>query len=78
MNLAHADKLARDNNGKMFLLVRQDQFDRSVDAKRMKTKIFREPLPEFLNKTTERIEPKKTRVGKGTKFGGEFKKSLQS
>ena len=38
MDLAHVDKLAKDNNGVKYLLVRQDLFDRTVDAKRMKTK----------------------------------------
>ena len=33
MDLAYVDKLAKDNNGVKYLLVRQDLFDRSVDAK---------------------------------------------
>ena len=32
------DKLAKDKNGVNCLLVRQDLFDRTVDAKGMKTK----------------------------------------
>ena len=38
MNLAYVDKLAKDNNGVKYLLVRQDLFVRTVDAKGMKTK----------------------------------------
>ena len=38
MKLTYLDKLAKDKNGAMYLLVRQDLFDRTVDAKGMKTK----------------------------------------
>ena len=38
MGLAYVDKVAKDNNGVKYLLVRQDLFDRTVDAKGMKTK----------------------------------------
>ena len=38
MGLAYLHNLAKDNNGVKYLLVRQDLFDRTVDAKRMKTK----------------------------------------
>ena len=38
MDLAYVDKLAKDNNGVMYLPVRQDLFDGTVDAKGMKTK----------------------------------------
>ena len=40
MNLAYVDKLAKDNNGERYLLVRQDLFDRTVDAKGIKIKRF--------------------------------------
>ena len=33
MDLAYVDKLAKDNNGVKYLVVRQDLFDRTVDAK---------------------------------------------
>ena len=36
MDLAYVDKLAKDKNGVKYLLVRQDLFDRTVDAKGMK------------------------------------------
>ena len=37
MDVAYVDKLAKDNNGVKYLLVRQDLVDRTVDAKGMKT-----------------------------------------
>ena len=37
MDLAYNDKLAKDNNGLKCLQVRQELFDRTVDAKGMKT-----------------------------------------
>ena len=33
MDLAYVDKLAKDNTGVKYLLVRQDLIDRTVDAK---------------------------------------------
>ena len=47
MNLAYLDKLAKDMNGVKYLLVRQDLFVRTVDAKRMKTKIPRKLFVHF-------------------------------
>ena len=41
-DLAFVDKLAKDNNGVKFFLVRQDLFDRTVDAKGRKTKDCKE------------------------------------
>ena len=38
LDLAYVDKLAKDNNGVKYLLVPQDLFDRTVYAKRRKTK----------------------------------------
>ena len=38
MDLAYVHKLANDNNGVKYLLVRQEMFDRTVDAKGMKRK----------------------------------------
>ena len=38
MDLSYVDKLAKNGNGVISFLVRQDVFDRTVDAKRMKTK----------------------------------------
>ena len=47
LDLAYVDKLAKDNNGVKCLLVRQDLFDRSVDAKRMKKKIPGKLIVQF-------------------------------
>ena len=73
-DLAYVDKLAKDNNGVKYLLVRQDLFDRTVDAKGMKTKDSKETVRAFLTMITKRIDPKKIWVVKGTEFAGEFKK----
>ena len=38
MDMVHVDKLAKDENGVEYLLVRQDLFDKTVAAKRLETK----------------------------------------
>ena len=73
MYLAYVDKLAKDNNGVKYLLVLQDLFDRTVDAKGMKTKDSKETVRAFLTMITKRNRPKKIWVHKGTEFAGEFK-----
>ena len=73
MDLAYVDKLAKDNNGVKYLLV-QDLFDRTVDAKGMKTKDSKETVRSFLTMITKKNRPKKNWVDKGTKFAGEFQK----
>ena len=57
-----------------YLLVRQDLFDRTVDAKILKTKDSKETIRAFLTTITEKIRPKKIWVDKGTEFAGGFKK----
>ena len=47
MDLAYVDKLAKENNGVRFLLVRQDLFERTVNAKGMKAKDSRETVKAF-------------------------------
>ena len=47
MDLAYVDKLAKENNGVKYLLVRQDLFDRTVNAKGMKTKDSQETVKTF-------------------------------
>ena len=74
MDLAYVDKLAKENNGLKFLLVRQDLFDRTVNAKGMKTKDSQETVKAFSSMSTKRNRPKKIWVDKGTKFAGAFKK----
>ena len=74
MDLAYVDKLAKDNNGVKYLPVRQDLFDRTVDAKGMKTKDSKETVRAFLTMITKKNRPKNIWVDKGTEFAGEFKK----
>ena len=78
MDLAYVDKLAKDNNGVMYLLVRQDLFDRTVDAKGMKTKDSKETVRAFLTMITKRNRPEKISVDNGTEFAGEFKKLFKA
>ena len=74
MDLAYVDKLAKENNGVKYLLVRQDLFDRTVNAKGMKTKDSQETVKAFSAMITKRNRPKKIWVDKGTEFDGAFKK----
>ena len=59
MDLAYVDKLANDKNGVKYLLVRQDLFDRTVDAKGMKSKDSKETVRAFLTMITKKNRPKK-------------------
>ena len=54
MDLAYVDKLAKDNNGVKYLLVRQDLCDRTVDARGMKTKDSKETVGAFLTTITKK------------------------
>ena len=74
IDLAYVDKLAKDSNGVKYLLVRQDLFDRTVDAKGMKSKDSKETVRAFLSIITKKNRPKKIWVDKGSDFAGEFKK----
>ena len=68
------DKLAKDKNGVKYLIVRQDLFHGTVDAKGMKTKNSKETVQAFLTMITKKGRHKKIWVDKGIKFAGEFKK----
>ena len=74
MDLAYVDKLAKEINGVKFLLVVQDLFDKTVNAKGMKTKDSQETVKAFSSMITKRIRPKKIWVDRGTEFAGAFKK----
>ena len=74
MDLAYVDELSKVKNGVKYLLVRQDLFDRNVDAKGMKTKDSKETVKTFSKKITKRNRPKKIWVDQGTEYAGEFKK----
>ena len=49
-------------------------FDRTVNAKGMKTKEYQETVKAFSSMITKRNGPKKAWVDKGTEFAGEFRK----
>ena len=74
MDLAYVDKLAKQNNGVKYLLVRQELFDRIVNAKGMKTKDSQETVKAFSAMILKRNRPKKIWVDKGTEFAGACKK----
>ena len=74
MDLAYVDELSKHKDGVKYLLVRQDLFDRTVDAKGMKTKDSKETLCGFLTMILKKNRPNKIWVDKGTEFAGEFKK----
>ena len=73
MDLDYVDKLAKENNGVKYLLVRQDMFDGTVDAKGMKTKDSKETVKTFSKTITKKNIPKQIWVHQGTEFAGEFK-----
>ena len=74
MDLAYDDVLTKENNSVKFWLVRQHLFDRTVNAKGMKTKDSQETVKAFLSMITKKNRPKKIWVDKGTEFVGAFKK----
>ena len=74
LDLAYVDKLARENNGVKYLLVRQDLFDRTVNAKGMKTKDSQETVRAFSSMINKRNRPEKIWVDKGAEFAGTSKK----
>ena len=73
MDLGYVDKLAKENNGAKYLLVRQDLIDRTVNADGMKTKHSQETVKAFSSMITKRNRPKKIWVDKGTEIAGAFK-----
>ena len=54
MDLAYVDKVAKENNGVKYLLVRQDLLGRTVNAKRMKTKGSQENVKAFSSMITKK------------------------
>ena len=77
MDLVYVDQLAKDINGKRYILVRQDLFDRNVHAKGMKTKGSMETVRAFLNLITKK-QSQKIWIDKGTEFAGELKKLCEA
>ena len=74
IDLAYNDKLAKDYKVVKYLLVRQDLFDRTVDAKGMKSKDSKETVRALLSMITKKNRTRKIWVDKGTEFAEEFKK----
>ena len=72
--LTYVDKLGKDNNGVNYLLVRQELFDRSVDANGMKTKDSKETVRAFLTMITKKKRPQKIWIDKEGELAEEFKK----
>ena len=77
MDLAYVDKLARDKNDVKFLLVLQDLFDRTADAKGMKTEDSKVTVHAFWF-WLQKNRPKKLWVNKGPNVAGDFKKLCKS
>ena len=67
LDVTYFHKLSKDNNGVTYLLVRQDLFDRTVDAKGMKRKDSKKSVETFSKKITKKKRPKKG-VDQRTKF----------
>ena len=72
LDLAYVDKLANDNNGVKYLLVRQDVFDRTMDAKGIKMKGAKDTLNASMKMITKKNRPKKLWVDEGGEFEAEF------
>ena len=71
--LAYVDKPANSNNGVKYLLLRQNLFDRTVDARGMKTKVSKETVRAILTTNTKQNQPTKICVDRGTEIAGEFR-----
>ena len=71
-DLAYVDKMAAETNGVKYLLVRQDLYDRTVNAKGMKTKDSEETVKTFPSMITKKNRPKKNWVDQRTEFAGAF------
>ena len=59
MDLTFVNKLANENNSVKYPLVLQDLYDRTVDAKKMKTEDLKETACALLTKITEKNRFKK-------------------
>ena len=68
MDLAYVNKFGKENNGVNYLLVRQDLFYRTVQAKRMKTKDCQETVTAFSTMITKKIARKRFGWTRGPKL----------
>ena len=71
---AYLEKLISDNNGVKYLLVNQDLFGGTVDARGMKTKVSKGTARSFLTMITKKNRSTRLWVDNGTKFAGFFQK----
>ena len=74
MDLAYVDKFDKGNNGLKYLLVRQNLFGITVNAKKMTTKDAKDTVRAFLTMITKKNRPEIIHVQKGTECAGEFEK----
>ena len=74
MDLAFVDNLAKNNNRIKYLLVRQDMFVRTVDAKGIKTKDSTKTVKFFSGMVTKKSQPKTFWVNQGSELAEDFKK----
>ena len=73
MEPAYFDKLTEEINGVNYLLVRQDLFDRTVKARRLKTKGSQEIVKAFSSMIRKRNRPKTIWVDEEAEYAGAFK-----
>ena len=62
MDVACVDELPKDDDGVMYLLVRQDRFDRTVDAKGIETEDPKETVRACLTLITKKNRPNRYRL----------------
>ena len=77
MELAYIDKGAKNINGVKHLLVRQDLFGRTADAKGMKSKDLKETGRAFLTMITKKNRPKKIGLTRGQNLPESLKNSAK-
>ena len=78
IDLAYVAKLAGDNSVMMYLLVRQDLFDRTVDANGMKAKASKETVRAFWTMIRKQETTQQTLGRQGKRNWWEVLKTLQS
>ena len=59
MDLTYVDKLVKDSNGVKYSPVRQNLFDRTVDAKGMKTKNSKETVKTLSKLINKKLDQRK-------------------
>ena len=70
MDLANVDKLAKDCKSVKFLLIRQDLFDRTVDAKALTIKDSKRTVRANPNMMTQKNRPRNILLHGRTEFIG--------